>query len=186
MILNKCYMLCFLACANCLLPAQARIDYIFDCGVLQDDPGSGCILFRPTSGGQFVLSDYGGFGSGDTVFVDAAVLPDCDLCKGQFLCLQTFRVDSCEYRDLGCGTVFLAEFDCPSLFYPDAGGIFNLGETGGFSSGDSIQVLGWVSPPGDPSIPCNYDYVVVDTLLSCKSPAPSRVLNWGRLKVVFR
>ena len=119
------------------------------CGVLVQGPG--CVIFMPSVGGNdtlgLVLSNYGGFGPGDSVCVDGTLSYVCDVnCPGAFGCVTGDSItpwhqppgspyQACGVLTHGTGCV---------LFMPISGGgaKYVLENYGAFHPGDSVCVQG--------------------------------------------
>ncbi len=138
------------------------------CGILLDD--TGCIIFHPFDYGipPAVLSDYGGFDFGDSVYVEGLMVPDCgDMCDyGMYVCLFNDIIESCgmppdtvSYQ--GCG-ILLDDSGCIRFHAFDYGiPPVVLTDYGDFGMFDTVFVAGTVD--FDCEHPCAYgDYICLN------------------------
>ncbi|MBD3382391.1 MAG: T9SS type A sorting domain-containing protein [candidate division Zixibacteria bacterium] len=131
-------------------------------GILVED--STCLYFSPMGPNhQFVLDNYGGFASGDTVFVTGTLIYDCvTSCVNADGCIVDNTIEAVEPPPVhysGCG-VLVEGLYC-TLFKPfgSQGDFFALENYGDFVAGDSVCIQGLF---GD-----NCDPVCIDEATAC-------------------
>jgi hypothetical protein len=168
--------------------SQADGEQIYDCGVLHPDTGGTCLVFSARDGRDYLLSDYHGFGAGDTILVDGVISTGCPgPCGTVYPCIRYAAIDTCRYRDLGCGWLYDNPDDyCPPMLItelvPEGWGLDTYGS---FSSGDTVRVLAWTyrTPPGW----CYArEYSFLDRITTCEEPTPIARRSWGTLRMLFR
>ncbi|MEW5924242.1 MAG: T9SS type A sorting domain-containing protein [Candidatus Zixiibacteriota bacterium] len=126
--------------------------YYSGCGFLFED--SGCVKFLPMDGmfPPLLLTDYGIYGSGDTVLVEGIIdlTVGCECLGIMQPCLNNYMIGDCggqppdSFYYSGCG-VLVDDTGCV-FFYPDDNLFYKalLNDYGGFTIGDSVYIEGLV------------------------------------------
>ncbi len=183
---SHCILTVLLALLLAGLAIQAAADYLSAGGVLSTEPGGSCLLFVTRDDGTFVLSEYADYVAGDSVCVSGRIVPDCgQSCLMTYPCIDPPWIDPCRHRDLGCGRLW-DPGDCAPIFSPFTGGNYYMTSMEGFSSGDTIHVVGWIYPPFDPYESCFLESIVPEEVTDCDDPNPAHSSTWGSLRALFR
>mgnify|MGYP006277685171 CR=1 FL=1 len=153
------------------------------CGLLVQ--GENCVLFAPHNDFAYslmALDNYGGFGVGDTVFVEGLLMLDCETdCIGAIGCLTENTIDTCsatppEIPVEGCGV--LVQGSTCVLFAPaqpnpgiDGDHLFALDNYGPFSVGDSVFVAGLLDTDCVTDCP-DADACITENIIDVCQPGP--------------
>ncbi|PKK83895.1 MAG: hypothetical protein CVT49_06500 [candidate division Zixibacteria bacterium HGW-Zixibacteria-1] len=167
------------------------------CGILVDD--TGCVFFYPDDNmfTKALLTDYGGFTIGDSVFVEGLVMLDpmngCDCYNIPYPCLYSNFITACNTDPGGdtlslCGIlmgdsncVYLAPMVYDSFIYVFG---FLLENYGSFAIGDTVHVSGEVVPLDlYPECPEVYMQIINNTINYCGGGPADSVMIMGDVKV---
>lgn len=158
-------------------------------GVLARDPFDRCDgLYRPYDQ-WYMIDNFGSFSLGDTVIVTSTRMDRC-VCDNYntYTCLHDNTISAWRDFDFGCGTLVVdTEYGCASVF--STYGIIGFDGASGFSTGDSVHVVGTMQLEPCVAIPeCAADVCLFDRAISAcpdSNTATTRV-SWGKIRALFR
>ena len=171
-------------CDNDIIPESFA-----GCGIILEAPD--CTVFKPFDYFNvfYILSDFGGYVHGDTVYVEGetATMPDGQGCSEPVGYLVVSTITECENQPfyyIGCGELVQGT-DCVLFTSPDFGdfasSMFTLLDYGDFVVGDQVLISGEVYFELDPDCPESFGYIVNDLIAACQDTLPNYFSGCGAI-----